>query len=354
MRFKFLLLSALLILSSISLQAQRDSLRNLLIGSWKVSGDDPSKSNVIGLPNSVYSFFSDGSYQNELCTEGLNKNGRLELMAKWTLNSKNNTIRLKKLTRLYPTHTLHPRPRDWRNPYGYHISFLSKDSIVLKTDPHNYIGGTHCVVLRRVPIREIRSWLDPVTGDLMLTNVSDSLKKKLIHHDASITLELKNDTLLNYSHSINGTLNSSNADSISLVFESETLEYTDKNDIERRQETTSHANSRVIRSYAIKSIKYIGFEEGQHEVVGIVGGMICFASIVSAVFISPLVAANFSNGSFDSHKFVVASSISLGAGMVIGAPLILIGNGHDNIYFLDTSGEKGERYPLWKIKTVTP
>ncbi len=94
------------------------------------------------------------------------------------------------------------------------------------------------------------------------------------------------------------------------------------------------------------TINFINYIDKKRNVSNSVGGIITFASALSALIIAPLISSNFKNGSFDKDKYYKIVEYSL-AGLTVGIPLIIIGQ--EKKYFITTKEGKAGA-DLWYLE----
>jgi hypothetical protein len=332
-----------------------DSLRKLLEGSWKNTGEyENGKYAEIPLEQQfILTLYSDGTSQEEVIYLHANNWWGLGVKSKWRLN--NQTIHLRKREYLGMEHQNRLPKFALKGPdrFEYEIIYSSKDSIVLR-NPKSSIGSpdNRSVVFKHLPPRPRRKWNEQ-PDDVILVSREDSTKKQVILAGSSISLELKMDSFSEGSHTIEGQLIAANPDSVTIWISREHVFYLDKLGIEHSDDLEykgPHGTRKAIAFTGIKNLKTTG---PKHPWIKTIGGAAVFLSIVSALVISPLSASDFVNKRFDVPDFLIYSGASILGGLLVGVPLLAIGQGTEDVYRFDEyPSNKNET--IWKIKSNTP
>ncbi|MFI5148129.1 MAG: hypothetical protein ACHQRM_00235 [Bacteroidia bacterium] len=334
----------LFVIPALRLKAQSsDSIKKMLVGSW--ASIDKNATRII-------TFYHDGKFQEEITAAPFKSWKCLLSQARWKIKGK------KKFILLY-RHSFNPDETYCVGLIPLLISdgivHLTSDTLAVKAlvRKRDNTYADSVLFFKRIALRTSRLYHDPQPNNLFLINPQDSTKtiKIASYLDEHISIQLRNDTLQEYSSQASGYFIGVHDDTLKIKCESEYLSFTDINGKGQSKELIIDNNANLpIRSYCIKNIYSITPRLEKHPVLSGIGGTVATLSVASAFLASPLFASAPHFNSFDTHQFLLFSGISLLSGLVIGVPLIAIGHGPTTEYYLDPIEAKKNDAPCWRIK----
>jgi len=303
----------------------------------------------------IVTFYPNGDFQEEIANPEFKTWRYLSAPSRWKLNGKKNSIELSK-------------PRSYHEMDFYRSNVLAllgsckllrvtHDSITLMA--HSLFGGTirsdSTFLFHRVALRTQRLQNEQRPNDLFCISTVDSSNiKKVATFHGTVTLQLKNDTLNNYLHLVTGSLAYVNTDTIGIELVSEHLAYTDQSGKELSFDKTIKEKpfslSPSLSYYMVKNIQGVTPLDSRYPILEHSGDAVMLLAASSTLLASPIFASAPHFNSFDVHQFLVFSGVSILSGLIVGVPLLAIGQGSVTEYFLDSAAAKYNNASNWRIK----
>jgi len=354
------ILSALFLLvsyASLPAQAKRDSIKQMLVGSWAFVNQS-SQVNIASLELTscrLITFYADGRFQEELADPQFKTWRILAPTNRWNIGRKRYSIKLHRIKKLTGNYSFFSKITPLNNPCT--LLKVSKDSLVLSVQ--SYMSGTKLIdstlFFKRINLRKLRAEDQPNPSDLTLVNTTDTNKIVFTpSNNSTITLQLKNDTLSEYADEVSGTFLRTLGDTIEIENPIEHFYYTDKEGKEHRNETIEKGNTLIenkhSRLYLAKNIISLKLNQPKHPKIYFIGELFSALAAVSTLIVSPVFALSPDFNKFDAHRYLAFGGISVLAGLTIGVPLLAIGQGPSTDYFLDPAFANKNNALCWRIK----
>jgi hypothetical protein len=351
----------------------RDNVKKMLVGSW---GRIDTMSNLGYSINNMYAekpaeriltFYENGRFQEEITNRKFKSWRYLSTPTRWKiLNEKEGLIKL--------FHSKSYAYMDWYFPETSpsnglcKIIRISQDTLILrvvvstKDSTNKHTGHSRTVpvfsifTFKRIDLRKARHQNEVRPYDVVVNNTIDSTSiKRIAHGFNEITLQLKNDTIVNCLHLITGSLECINGDTLGISVYSETMSYTDINgkDVFFEKGVKGRAfymSDMPLRLFPAKTIISITPLELRHPFMVLAGDAVVTLAAATTLLASPISASAPHFNSFDVHQFLAISGISILTGVVVGVPLIAIGHGPATEYYLDQESATKNNAPCWRIK----
>ncbi len=351
----FFLVSFLFAVSGFS-RGGDDSLRRMLVGSWaKVDRRNASTNLPLEKSSSrIVTFYLNGKYQEEIPNSRFKNWKFLAAPTRWTLTNKNSKIKL--FRNRNPSHD------DFYDPdlvpiYGTAIlNQVTQDTLILTVHSYSTSGRLidSTMTFKRIQLRPARSRSEIRPNDLYLVNKTDTTQRlKACSFWNKLSIQIKNDTLTTYFHQVTGTLEHVTADSIVIEYSTETFTYADRNGVIRgfENENRSHYNGiKTRKGFLVKDVIFVTAQESKHPNLTFWGAGVVTLALVGTLIVSPLYALGKGYKTFDAHRFLASSSVSILTGLLVGVPFIAIGQGSPKEYYLDPESATQNKATCWSIK----
>lgn len=184
---------------------------------------------------------------------------------------------------------------------------------------------------------------DSVPGRFYLVNTLDSSRSVLIKRKAPPEFHIRLDTVSGFKK-VSGFIQDATDTTVKILVESENMEIEMRNGVISTIEN-DYSLATEFRTLRIQDVSYLKYSNPFRKTFNSAGSTISTLSLLSGLLIAPLVSMDFSNGVFNSTRYLNWTKASIG-GLAIGIPITLLSK--PRTYEVTANRMKGDR-KFWVI-----